>query len=55
MPLKLLECSLPWVVAMLSEEEAKEMLQNMQLVAPIADMALVTLFTGWACKGHPKS
>ncbi|XP_057812774.2 zinc finger protein BRUTUS isoform X2 [Cryptomeria japonica] len=51
MPLKLLERVLPWLVATLSEQEMKEMLQNMHQAAPNADMALVTLFSGWACKG----
>eukprot|EP01018_Ginkgo_biloba_P039244 Gb_21179 [translate_table: standard] len=46
--------ALPWLVAILSEDEAKEMLWNMQLTAPAADMALDTLFNGWACKGHTK-
>jgi zinc finger-like protein len=31
MPLKLLERVLPWLVAVLSEEQAKEMLQNIRL------------------------
>jgi zinc finger-like protein len=31
MPLKLLERVLPWLVAILSEDEAKEMLQNLRL------------------------
>ncbi|CAM6015632.1 unnamed protein product [Sphagnum balticum] len=55
MPLKLLERVLPWLVAVLSEEQAKEMLQNIRLAAPVADYALVTLFSGWACKGHPQN
>jgi zinc finger-like protein len=55
MPLKLLERVLPWLVAVLSEEQAKEMLLNIRLAAPVADYALVTLFSGWACKGHPQN
>ncbi|TXG69795.1 hypothetical protein EZV62_004730 [Acer yangbiense] len=51
MPLKLIECVLPWLVASLSEEEARSFLQNMHMAAPASDSALVTLFTGWACKG----
>jgi hypothetical protein len=31
MPLKLLERVLPWLVAVLSEEQAKEMLRNIRL------------------------
>lgn len=31
MPLKLLERVLPWMVAILSEDETKEMLQNLRL------------------------
>ncbi|KAG6554197.1 hypothetical protein Mapa_004113 [Marchantia paleacea] len=54
MPLKLLERVLPWLVGVLSEDEAKDMFQNMRLAAPHTDKALVTLFTGWACKGHPR-
>ncbi|KAL3695707.1 hypothetical protein R1sor_009783 [Riccia sorocarpa] len=54
MPLKLLERVLPWLVGALSEDEAKDMFQNMHLAAPQADRALVTLFTGWACKAHPR-
>eukprot|EP00249_Psilotum_nudum_P024396 c29174_g1_i3 orf=1038-5078(-) len=55
MPLKLLERVLPWLVGILSEEEAKSMLQNMRLAAPVSDTALVTLFCGWACKGHTQN
>ncbi|KAL2642312.1 hypothetical protein R1flu_009899 [Riccia fluitans] len=54
MPLKLLERVLPWLVGALKEDEAKDMFQNMHLAAPQADKALVTLFTGWACKAHPR-
>ncbi|KAK6252682.1 hypothetical protein QUC31_014402 [Theobroma cacao] len=52
MPLKLIECVLPWLVGSLSEEEARSFLQNMYLAAPPSNSALVTLFSGWACKGH---
>ncbi|GLJ10012.1 hypothetical protein SUGI_0120100 [Cryptomeria japonica] len=55
MPLKSLERVLPWIVGMLQEEEAKNMLQNIRLAAPASDMALVTLFSGWACKGRPQN
>ena len=55
MPLKLLECVLPWLVAMLSEKESKEILQDMRLAAPVADMGLATLFSEWACKGYIKN
>eukprot|EP00257_Ricinus_communis_P020353 XP_015579561.1 zinc finger protein BRUTUS [Ricinus communis] len=55
MPLKLIECVLPWLVGSLSEEEAKSFLQNMYMAAPASDSALVTLFSGWACKGCPRS
>ncbi|XP_021749708.1 zinc finger protein BRUTUS-like [Chenopodium quinoa] len=51
MPLKLIERVLPWLVRSLSEEEAKCFLKNMHMAAPAADAALVTLFSGWACKG----
>ncbi|KAH7516505.1 hypothetical protein FEM48_Zijuj10G0142300 [Ziziphus jujuba var. spinosa] len=51
MPLKLIECVLPWFVGSLSEEEASSFLRNMHAAAPASDSALVTLFSGWACKG----
>ncbi|EEF28680.1 zinc finger protein BRUTUS [Ricinus communis] len=52
MPLKLIERVLPWLVGTLTEVEAKNFLKNMQSAAPSTDAALVTLFTGWACKGR---
>ncbi|KAF8390107.1 hypothetical protein HHK36_024629 [Tetracentron sinense] len=52
MPLKLSERVLPWLVGSLNEEEARSFLQNMHLAAPTSDIALVTLFSGWACKGR---
>ncbi|KAF8399097.1 hypothetical protein HHK36_014963 [Tetracentron sinense] len=54
MPLKLVERVLPWLVGSLSEEEAISFLQNMHLAAPASDMALVKLFSGWACKGRSR-
>ncbi|XP_052199225.1 zinc finger protein BRUTUS-like isoform X2 [Diospyros lotus] len=54
MPLRLIECVLPWLVGSLSEEEARSFLHNMHLAAPASDTALVTLFSGWACKGHTR-
>ncbi|KAK9705201.1 hypothetical protein RND81_07G040400 [Saponaria officinalis] len=54
MPLKLIERVLPWLVGSLSEDEAKCFLKNMHLSAPASDTALVTLFSGWACKGFTK-
>ncbi|EXB77523.1 Uncharacterized RING finger protein [Morus notabilis] len=64
MPLKLIECVLPWFMGSLSEEEASSFLQNMRMAvylltrrvicaAPPADSALLFLFSGWACKGCP--
>ncbi|XP_042511163.1 zinc finger protein BRUTUS-like [Macadamia integrifolia] len=52
MPLKLVECVLPWLVGSLTEVEARSFLRNMHLAAPASDTALVTLFSGWACKGR---
>ncbi|KAI8542696.1 hypothetical protein RHMOL_Rhmol08G0158900 [Rhododendron molle] len=52
MPLKLIERVLPWLVGSLTEDEATDFLRNMHLAAPAADTALVTLFSGWACKGR---
>ncbi|KAL0326978.1 UNVERIFIED_CONTAM: Zinc finger protein BRUTUS, partial [Sesamum angustifolium] len=53
MPLRLIECVLPWLVGSMSEEEARCFLYNMHMAAPASDAALVTLFSGWACKGCP--
>ncbi|KAJ7943135.1 putative Zinc finger protein [Quillaja saponaria] len=52
MPLKLIESVLPWLVESLSQEEARSFLQNMHMAAPASDFALVTLFSGWACRGR---
>ncbi|KAA8541256.1 hypothetical protein F0562_025137 [Nyssa sinensis] len=52
MPLKLIERVLPWLVGSLAEDEARNFLKNINLAAPAPDTALVTLFSGWACKGH---
>ncbi|VFQ87175.1 unnamed protein product [Cuscuta campestris] len=52
MPLKLTERVLPWLVGSLNEDEAQNLLHNMQLAAPASDAALVTLYSGWACKGR---
>ncbi|KAH8491823.1 hypothetical protein H0E87_021430 [Populus deltoides] len=52
MPLKVIERVLPWLVGLLTEHEARNFLKNMQSAAPAVDTALVTLFTGWACKGR---
>lgn len=54
MPLKLTERVLPWLVGSLTEDEATDFLRNMYLAAPASDTALVTLFSGWACKGRHK-
>ncbi|XP_054795551.1 LOW QUALITY PROTEIN: zinc finger protein BRUTUS-like [Prosopis cineraria] len=50
MPLKLIESVIPWLVGFLSEDEAKLFLLNMYMAAPTTDYALITLFSGWACK-----
>ncbi|XP_010534220.1 PREDICTED: uncharacterized protein LOC104809834 isoform X1 [Tarenaya hassleriana] len=52
MPLRLTERVLPWLAASLTEDEAKIFLKNLQAGAPTTDTALVTLFSGWACKGR---
>uniref|UniRef100_A0A7N0RBR3 Zinc finger protein n=1 Tax=Kalanchoe fedtschenkoi TaxID=63787 RepID=A0A7N0RBR3_KALFE len=52
MPLKLIERVLPWLVGSLTENEARLFLQNLHYAAPAKDAALVTLFSGWACKGR---
>ncbi|XP_022725493.1 zinc finger protein BRUTUS-like isoform X3 [Durio zibethinus] len=52
MPLRLIECVLPWLVGSLTDNEARNFLKNMKLAAPATDTALMTLFSGWACKGR---
>ncbi|XP_020993879.1 zinc finger protein BRUTUS isoform X2 [Arachis duranensis] len=52
MPLKLIERVLPWLIGSLTAEETKMFLRNMQLAAPEMDSAIVTLFSGWACKAR---
>ncbi|KAL6620645.1 hypothetical protein ACP70R_035784 [Stipagrostis hirtigluma subsp. patula] len=52
MPLKLLERVIPWFVAKMNDTEAASFLQNMRLAAPSSGTALVTLLSGWACKGR---
>ncbi|CAM9001142.1 unnamed protein product [Rhodiola kirilowii] len=54
MPLKLIETVLPWFVQSLTESEAMSFLENMQMAAPKSDAALVTLFSGWACKSRAR-
>ncbi|KAM0919555.1 hypothetical protein ACQ4PT_008115 [Festuca glaucescens] len=54
MPLKLLEQVLPWFVSKLDEANGQSFLQNMFLIAPSSETALVTLLSGWACKGRLK-
>ncbi|KAF2931979.1 zinc finger protein BRUTUS isoform X1 [Oryza sativa Japonica Group] len=53
-PLKLLERVLPWFVSKLNDQDAEAFLQNMFLAAPSSEAALVTLLSGWACKGRSK-
>ncbi|KAF7827794.1 zinc finger protein BRUTUS-like [Senna tora] len=55
MPLKLIESVIPWLVGFLSEEEAKAFLWNMYMAAPPTDYALITLFSGWACKRNSRN
>ncbi|XVF53889.1 hypothetical protein PTKIN_Ptkin05aG0135900 [Pterospermum kingtungense] len=52
MPLTLIERVLPWLVGSLTDNDARNFLKNIQLAAPATDTALVTLFSGWACKGR---
>ncbi|EPS73048.1 hypothetical protein M569_01704, partial [Genlisea aurea] len=62
MPLRLIECVLPWLVGSMNDDEARHFLCNMHaagmplfpfsfIFSPPHDSALVTLFSGWACKG----
>ncbi|RZB91645.1 Zinc finger protein BRUTUS isoform C [Glycine soja] len=55
MPLKLIECVLPWLVGSLNQTEVRSFLQNMYMAAPATDHALVTLFSGWACNGYSRN
>ncbi|KAA6419094.1 MAG: hypothetical protein FRX49_10834 [Trebouxia sp. A1-2] len=55
MPLRLLERVMPWVAGKLNDEEAAEMLQNMQLAAPEVDSVLVQLLSRWAERGRDGS
>uniref|UniRef100_A0ACD5TE23 Uncharacterized protein n=1 Tax=Avena sativa TaxID=4498 RepID=A0ACD5TE23_AVESA len=54
MPLKLLEQVLPWFASKLDDANGQSFLQNMFLIAPSSETALVTLLSGWACKGRLK-
>lgn len=42
-------------MALLSDDEAADMVRNMQLAAPPVDSALVALFSGWANRGRSAS
>ncbi|KAG6707158.1 hypothetical protein I3842_06G018200 [Carya illinoinensis] len=55
MPLKLIECVLPWLVGSVGDEAARSLLHNMYIAAPASNSALVTLFSGWACKGRSRN
>ncbi|KAE8694214.1 Zinc finger protein-related isoform 2 [Hibiscus syriacus] len=52
MPLRMIERVLPWLVGSLTDNEARNFLKNIQFAAPATDTALMTLFSGWACKGR---
>nr|KAJ0205495.1 hypothetical protein LSAT_V11C500244170 [Lactuca sativa] len=59
MPLRVIECVLPWLVGSLTEEESNSFLHNMHmaglsifLLLPI--LPLSPMFSGWACKGRPR-
>ncbi|KAJ0105207.1 hypothetical protein Patl1_19149 [Pistacia atlantica] len=52
MPLKLIERVLPWLMGSFTDKEARNFLKNMRSAAPATDKALVTLFSGWSCKGR---
>lgn len=43
MPLKLIECILPWFVGSLSEEEASSFLQNMYMAGLVSILTLLLL------------
>ena len=44
MPLKLIECVLPWLVASLSEEEARSFLQNMHMAGLVLTLPLILCY-----------
>ncbi|MCO5569695.1 hypothetical protein L7F22_023411 [Adiantum nelumboides] len=48
LPLKVLEKVLPWLASLLSEEDLKDMLQNIKHGGPVKDEAFVNLLIGWA-------
>ena len=52
MPLRLLEKVMPWLVARLSESDAKGMMASMRLGAPEVDKQLVELLLRWAERGR---
>lgn len=45
MPLKLIECILPWFVGSLSEEEASSFLQNMYMAGLVSILTLLLLLS----------
>lgn len=51
MPLRLLERVMPWIVAKLDEEDAREWLINIKRAAPSSDAVLVKLLEVWAKRG----
>lgn len=55
MPLRLLERVMPWVAGNLNDDEAEEMLLNMQLAASEVDSVLVQLLSKWAERGRDGS
>ncbi|XP_078164190.1 zinc finger protein BRUTUS-like isoform X1 [Carex rostrata] len=55
MPLKLLECALPWLVSKINDQERSLFLLNIHFGATLpSETTLVSLLSGWACKDHCK-
>ncbi|KAJ4767892.1 zinc finger protein-like protein [Rhynchospora pubera] len=53
MPLKLLEHTLPWLVSKINDQERSLLLLNIRFGAFLpSETALVSLLSGWACKGR---
>lgn len=55
MPLKVLEKMLPWLTALLSGEEVKDMLCNIKQAGPLDDEALINVLLQWATRGKNES
>ncbi|KAM6600620.1 hypothetical protein CsatA_020229 [Cannabis sativa] len=55
MPLRLIKQVLPWLIGVMTDEEAHNFFKNIQLAAPASDAALVKLFSSWGCRASNQS